>query len=196
MQAVGVAKPVFFNKSFAEDSQHPLMTMEELAAWLDANKNDLWWDNTERLTTANTLDSKDNEEFVYRGFRHKINSADWQGIGIIQYKDGAVYRGETHNQLYNGKGRLTHASGDVYHGKWLDGKAQGHGIYLSKDSGTLYEGEWFDDEQHGHGTELYQFGKVKYEGNYVRGEKTGKGKFTTHGGHHYEGEFKGGKFHG
>ena len=154
------------------------MTMEELAAWLDANKNDLWWDNTERPTTANILDSEDKEEFVYRGFRHKNNSEIWQGIGIIQYKDGAVYRGETHNQLYNGKGRLTHASGDVYHGEWLDGKAQGHGVYLSKDSGTLYEGEWFDDEQHGHGTELYQFGKVKYEGNYERGEKTGKGKFT------------------
>ena len=38
----------------------------------------------------------------------------WEGLGTIKYKDGSVYSGFTFNQLYNGKGRLTHANGDIY----------------------------------------------------------------------------------
>lgn len=66
-----------------------------------------------------------------------------------------MYRGEVRNKLYNGKGRMTHASGDVYHGDWVDGKAHGKGVYVSEESGTLYDGDWLNDEQHGKGTELY-----------------------------------------
>lgn len=44
--------------------------------------------------------------------------------------------------------------------------------------------------------ELFKFGKVRYEGDYLNGSKTGWGRFTTFNGHHYEGMFLDGKFHG
>ena len=79
-------------------------------------------------------------------YRSKKQSANWEGLGIIHYKDGALYQGETRNKLFNGKGRLTHASGDIYQGQWKDGKAHGKGVYVSKEQGTLYDGDWNMDE--------------------------------------------------
>ena len=43
---------------------------------------------------------------------------------------------------------------------------------------------------------MFKFGKVRYEGDYLNGSKTGWGRFTTYNGHHYEGMFLDGKFHG
>ena len=64
---IGLPKPVFVNNTFAEDPDQPLMSQRELAAWLDENKSDLWWDNTQRLTRVGH--GSEEEEFVYRGFR-------------------------------------------------------------------------------------------------------------------------------
>ena len=41
--------------------------------------------------------------------------------------------------MLNGKGRMTHANGDIYQGEWLDGKAHGQGVFVDKD-GSLYDG--------------------------------------------------------
>jgi len=38
----------------------------------------------------------------------------WEGIGEIKLENGALYQGQTKNQKYNGKGRLTHPNGDIY----------------------------------------------------------------------------------
>lgn len=43
------------------------MSQKELADWLEDNKSNLWWDNTQRLTKVGQNDNDD--EFVYRGFR-------------------------------------------------------------------------------------------------------------------------------
>lgn len=39
-----------------------------------------------------------------------------------------------------GKGKLTHADGDVYQGEWSDDKANGKGIYIHL-NGARYEGD-------------------------------------------------------
>jgi hypothetical protein len=36
--------------------------------------------------------------------------------------------------LFHGKGRIQHANGDIYHGEWKEGKANGKGFYLSKNA--------------------------------------------------------------
>ena len=38
----------------------------------------------------------------------------WLGYGVIKHADGSMYEGQTKNGLYNGRGRLTHADGDIY----------------------------------------------------------------------------------
>ncbi len=47
--------------------------------------------------------------------------------------------------MAEGKGRLIHADGDVYIGRWSKDKANGIGIYLHIDN-AKYEGEWIDDK--------------------------------------------------
>jgi hypothetical protein len=39
----------------------------------------------------------------------------------------------------NGKGRMTHANGDVYEGEWRDDKACGYGLFLDVNN-ARYEG--------------------------------------------------------
>ena len=36
----------------------------------------------------------------------------------------------TKNNRFHGVGRMTHANGDVYHGNWKDGKANGQGVFI------------------------------------------------------------------
>lgn len=44
----------------------------------------------------------------------------------------------------NGRGRMTHANGDVYEGNWIDDKANGYGIFIDTNF-AKYEGNWVDD---------------------------------------------------
>ena len=39
-----------------------------------------------------------------------------QGYGIMKWPDGTIYEGLWENNLYNGRGKLYHASGDLYEG--------------------------------------------------------------------------------
>lgn len=100
----------------------------------------------------------------------------------------------TRKGLFDGKGRMTHANGDIYQGEWKEGKACGAGIFIDK-LGSMYEGEWYNDLYHGRGTEQWDFNKIVYTGEFVQGQKTGQGKFEFEG-NTYEGYFIDGKFNG
>lgn len=89
---------------------------------------------------------------------------------------------------------MTHANGDIYQGEWVDGKANGMGVFVDT-NGSMYEGMWQDDQQHGYGTESWNYNKIKFTGEFVEGKKTGKGRFEFEGGY-YEGDFVDGQFHG
>ena len=45
------------------------------------------------------------------------------GYGIMRWPDGTVYEGLWENNLYNGRGKLYHASGDLYEGEFVDDMA-------------------------------------------------------------------------
>ena len=53
-------------------------------------------------------------------------------------------------QLFHGKGRLTHATGDVYTGSFERGQKQGEGKLEAK--AFQYEGEWSHGVRAGQGT--------------------------------------------
>lgn len=50
-----------------------------------------------------------------------------------------MYQGVTKNKVFHGKGRMTHANGDIYQGNWENGKANGHGVFVDIE-GSMYVG--------------------------------------------------------
>ena len=52
--------------------------------------------------------------------------------------------GMTKNGVFEGRGRMTHANGDIYQGDWHQGKASGSGIFIDT-NGSMYDGQWLDD---------------------------------------------------
>jgi hypothetical protein len=48
------------------------------------------------------------------------------------------------NGQQHGKGRMTHADGNIYQGDFKYDKANGQGILMNVD-GAFYDGEWKDD---------------------------------------------------
>lgn len=59
----------------------------------------------------------------------------------MRWPDGTVYEGLWEKNLYNGRGKLYHASGDLYEGEFIDDMAQGFGIYKHA-NGSKYVGYW------------------------------------------------------
>jgi hypothetical protein len=98
-----------------------------------------------------------------------------------------MYQGQTKAGLFEGKGRMTHANGDIYQGEWRGGKANGLGTFVDT-NGSMYKGEWLNDVYHGKGVETWNYGSIKYEGEFDEGKKTGKGRFEFDG-NYYEGDF-------
>lgn len=99
----------------------------------------------------------------------------------------------------NGRGRMTHANGDVYEGQWLDDRANGFGIFIDVNSDAKFEGYWLDDLQHGEGIETWgKPGKLcaTYVGEFFKGKKQGNGSFKWEDGSYYEGDFMDGQFQG
>ena len=88
----------------------------------------------------------------YRGEVRSPGSEIPHGRGVQVFPDGAVYSGEFVDGKHEGTGRLSSASGDVYHGKWKMG------------------------QPHGHGVETYMTGE-RYEGYWKNGRKVGRGRF-------------------
>ena len=54
----------------------------------------------------------------------------------------------------SGRGKLYHASGDLYEGEFVNDMAQGFGIYKHA-NGSKYVGYWNQDKQHGFGKEKW-----------------------------------------
>lgn len=107
---------------------------------------------------------------------------------ILQFKDGSEYEGEIDNKkgIPHGLGVFTHKNGDVYEGHFIDGLAEGEGLYKYSDD-VLYKGSMLKDFKHGFGCETYH-NKDIYHGHFEMGEKTGQGRYDFHNGAYYDGE--------
>ena len=79
-------------------------------------------------------------------FKGKTKNGLAHGKGIAQGTD--TYQGNFKKGLPNGKGKYTWNTGEVYDGKWLNGKRSGFGKYYFKDQDgvdSYFEGYWNND---------------------------------------------------
>ena len=98
------------------------------------------------------------------GEEHKIRD----GWGI--YDDGVEkYEGEFANDLYNGKGKITFASGASYEGDFYENMFHGNGTYIQPNNTGKYEGEWEQGKWHGFGVYVDADG-VEWKGDFFMGK--------------------------
>jgi len=130
----------------------------------------------------------------------------------VRLPDGAVYDGETRDDLFHGEGTLTWPDGRYYEGAFRKGRLHGHGKLVDR-RGCVQEGQFVDGVLHGQGQftcdeatwqgrfeqgELVE-GSVSYtEGGSYQGEfrdlaPHGQGLWVTEAGQHYEGRFENGE---
>lgn len=130
----------------------------------------------------------------------------------VRLPDGAVYDGETRDDLFHGEGTLTWPDGRSYEGAFREGRLHGHGKLVDR-RGCVQEGQFVDGVLHGQGQftcdeatwqgrfeqgELVE-GSVSYtEGGSYQGEfrdlaPHGQGLWVTEAGQHYEGRFENGE---
>ena len=69
------------------------------------------------------IDQASEESAIYSGQILKNSANVKQGYGIMRWPDGTVYEGLWKSNLYNGRGKLYHASGDLYEGEFVDDMA-------------------------------------------------------------------------
>lgn len=97
-----------------------------------------------------------------------------EGNGRMQWKNGDNYEGNFVAGLFEGKGKLSNASG-VYSGNFIAGAAEGLGTFVYSD-GLHYSGEFKGNQFHGKGKLVYPDGSY-YAGDFVNGHPQGKGQW-------------------
>ena len=90
------------------------------------------------------------------------------GWGI--YDDGVEkYEGEFANDLYNGRGKITFASGASYEGDFYENMFHGNGTYIQPNNTGKYEGAWEQGKWHGFGVYVDADG-VEWKGDFFMGK--------------------------
>ncbi len=82
------------------------------------------YNNGQLLNVDNMrIDDQSEDSAIYNGNMLANSSNVKQGYGVMKWPDGTVYEGLWENNLYNGRGKLYHASGDLYEGEFVDDMA-------------------------------------------------------------------------
>ena len=95
---------------------------------------------------------------------------------------------------FTGWGKEIKENGDIFEGKFINGKLNGKGIHKNKKNNSTYIGEFFNSMRHGKG-ELYT-NDFHYKGDFNYNKFEGKGKITIYNEGEYEGDFKDNLFDG
>jgi hypothetical protein len=103
---------------------------------------------------------------VYKG---EFWEDQMHGQGLLTYLDGSAYKGDFRNGKREGKGEARFGCGGQYVGYWKEGVFHGHGQCTWPD-GSVYLGEWNMGKTHGHGIELRANGSVRHEGLFENDE--------------------------
>lgn len=136
---------------------------------------------------------------------------------VINYADGAQYKGALKDGMRHGIGKIQWANGDRYEGDWKKDQPHGFGIKSYLDSsvyegdfkqgrqhgkgqftypdGTTYKGDWENDTPNGLGTFIFVEAGT-YEGAVQLGLPHGQGSFSYSNGDYYEGQWEHGKQEG
>mmetsp|Transcript_30256 Transcript_30256/g.55268 ORF Transcript_30256/g.55268 Transcript_30256/m.55268 type:complete len:170 (-) Transcript_30256:1987-2496(-) len=92
------------------------------------------------------------------------------GKGV--YREGDyVFEGHFNEDVIQGKGKFTYASGAYYEGQWANNSYNGKGTYVWTD-GRKYEGQWVDNKMHGLGVYTDVNGH-RWEGQFYNGSGPG-----------------------
>jgi len=114
--------------------------------------------------------------------------------GLVQLPDGAVYKGEYKNGLFDGEGQLVWSNGNRYVGEFRQGLKHGKGRDMLA-SGTVYDGDFVNGFWEGQGTLETGTGGT-YVGEFKQGMLSGKGKYVSFDGKVYDGDFKNNRMNG
>jgi hypothetical protein len=95
---------------------------------------------------------------------------------------------------FTGWGREITKNGDIFEGKFVNGKLNGKGIYKNKRNQSTYVGEFVNSMRHGKG-ELYTK-EYHYKGEFNYNNMDGEGKIEIYNEGEYEGSFKDNQFDG
>ena len=146
--------------------------------------------NSIKKTIISNIDP-DNENIkeIYKG---EVNSEGKKhGFGQLIRPD-ITRIGTWRNNKFTGWGREIWESGEVYEGKFVDGKINGKGIY--KNYNCLYIGNFKDSIKDGIG-EMFT-NDYHYVGNFINNNFDGKGRIDIYNEGIYEGYFEDGTISG
>lgn len=139
-----------------------------------------------------------NKQLIYKGDYHNDK---FNGFGKLYHDDILIYEGTFMNGEYFGKGKLYKNNSLIYKGDFINGKFHGKGKYY-KNNSLIYEGDFLNDKYFGKGKH-YKDGLLIYEGDYINNLQNGWGKFYTECYNDtnipklfYEGNCTNGKFNG
>ena len=118
----------------------------------------------------------------------------FEGYCISKYGNGDVFEGLYQNNMRNGQGKYTLASGEFYSGNYKDDAPHGYGISKSP-AGDLYEGNWKYGKRNGKGRQIFSSGN-SYQGEYKSDRFHGFGIYKDTNGITHEGLYFNGKKHG
>ena len=131
-----------------------------------------------------------NEE-IYQGDINK--KGEKHGFG--KYISPMVKRiGMWRSDKFTGWGREIRENGDIYEGRFVNGKLNGKGIYKNRQSKNTYVGDFLNSNFNGKG-ELYTK-NYHYQGDFINNKKNGNGKIEIYNQGEYEGTFKDDQFDG
>ena len=116
------------------------------------------------------------------------------GWGRESRCNGDVFEGRFENGRLNGKGVFINDKNDKYIGEFKNMKRWGKGKLLTEQ--ILYEGEFNNDQIEGVGKIIFLKSRTEYTGIFKEGKIEGYGRFKWSNGEKYEGEVKDGKMHG
>ncbi|MBK8635822.1 MAG: caspase family protein [Saprospiraceae bacterium] len=127
----------------------------------------------ERGNCSNGFGEMRSRSYSYSG---NFQSGLFNGKGKLTFANGNLYEGQFTNGFIDGFGKFSYQTGHVYVGNFVKNAKSGKGkmLFSNKD---IYNGEWENDEMQGQGIYYFADGG-KYEGEFVKSQFHGKGKMT------------------
>ena len=132
-----------------------------------------------------------NNHEIYKGDINK----DKKKHGFGKFISPTIKRiGMWRNNIFTGWCREINANGEIYEGKFVNGKLNGKGIYKNKINKSTYIGDFENSMRHGKG-ELFT-NDFHYKGDFRNNKLNGKGRIEIYKEGEYEGTFKDNQFEG
>ena len=130
------------------------------------------------------INNDPSREAIYTGAINFLN----QRHGLGQLKEPNCTKiGNWKNGIFSGWGRIIYNNGQVFEGKYENGKLNGKGVYKYKD--VLYVGDFMNNSRQGKGVLITK--NFRYNGQFNNGKIDGYGKIIFYQGKEDEGEYEG-----